>query len=100
MIQVLNTKLGKFQKIRKGSLYCSHISQITKIPDNILTKVLNSPDYLEFLFNCRRNLPCKTRKISASSKDTTSNQIKGNKQLSDLAQFGQLPSDKARLKMN
>ena len=76
------------------SLYCSHISQTSYIRDNIFTKILNSSDYVEILFNCPKNLPCKMGETSVSSKETSTSQTKGNKQLSDLTHFVHLISNK------
>ena len=82
------------KKVREDSPDCSQISQTSDIPDDIFTKALNSPDYVAILFNCLKNLECKMRELSVSSKETTTSQIKGVKQLSDLTDSVQLISDK------
>ena len=82
------------KKVREGSLDCSQISQTSGIPDDIFTKTLNSPDCVAILFNCLKNLESKMKEISVSYKETTTSQIKGEKQLSDLTDSVQLISDK------
>ena len=82
------------KKVREGSLDCSQISPTSDIPDDSFTKSLNSPDCATVLFNCLKNLESKMKEISASSKETTARQIKGEKQLSDLTDSIQLISDK------
>ena len=68
------------KKVREQSLEFSQISQTSDIPDDIFTKSLKSPDCAAILFNCLKNLESKTKEISVSSKETTTSQIKGEKQ--------------------
>ena len=82
------------EKVRKGSLNCSQISQTSDIPDEIFTKSLNSLDCVAILFNCLKNLESKMRKILVSSKEAAASQINGKKQPSDLTNFVQLICDK------
>ena len=82
------------KKVREGSLDCSQISQTSDIPDDIFNDILNSPDCVAILFNCLKNLESKMKEISVSYKETTTSQIKGEKQLSDLTDSVQLISDK------
>ena len=64
------------QKVGEGSLDRSQTSQTSDTPDDILTKSLNSPDCVAILFNSLKNLECKKKEISFSSKETTASQIK------------------------
>ena len=82
------------KKVREGSLDCSQISQTSDILDDIFTESLNSPDIVEILFNCLKNLESKMREISVSSKETTASQIKGEKQMSDITDSVLLISEK------
>ena len=80
-------------KVTECILDCSQIGQTSDILDNIVTKSLNSPDGVENLFNCQKNLESKMRAISVSAKETTVSQIKSEKQ-SNLPNSVQLLSDK------
>ena len=83
------------QKVRKGSLDGSQISQTSDILDDIFTKSLNSSNSVAVLFKCLRNLKFKMREKSVSFKETTASQTKGENQLPDLITDSvQLISDK------
>ena len=70
---------------------CNQINQTSKIPNNIFTESLNSPEKTAaILFNCLKNLKGKIMEISASSKETKATQIKGGKQKSDVTDSAEL----------
>ena len=55
---------------------------------------MKSPNCFALLFNCLKNLKCKMKNTSVSSKETTASKIKGEKQLSDLTNSVHLISEK------
>ena len=75
------------KKFKEGILDCSQISQTSEISDDIFTERLNYSDCVAILFKCLKNLASKMREISVSFKETTTNPIKGKKQLADVTDY-------------
>ena len=62
------------------------------IPENSFTKNFNFHYCISISCNCLKNVECKSKNTSVSSKEATASQIKGEKQLPDFTDFFQLIS--------
>ena len=66
-----NQKEGA-KKLKEGSLNTSRASDI---PDEVFIESLKSPDYVNILFNCIKNLEKQTTKIHENAKEMKKRQI-------------------------
>ena len=62
--------------------------------DDVFAESLKSPECIEILFNCLRNVERKTKDIYTLAHSTQDHQIKGEKQLIDLTESINFLSDK------
>ena len=69
--------------MKEGSLNTSRVSDI---PDEVFTENLKSPDCVNILFNCIKNVEKKITQIFENTKEMKEAQIKGEKQLAELAE--------------
>ena len=72
----------------------SNILGLTDMVDDVFAESLKSPECIEILFNCLRNVERKTKDIYTLAHSTQDHQIKGEKQLIDLTESVNLLSDK------
>ena len=67
---------------------------LTDMADHAFAESLKSHECIEFLFNCSRNVVRQTKHIYTLADSTQDHQIKGEKQLIDMAQSINFLSDK------
>ena len=90
--------------LKDGSLNTSRASDI---PDEVFTESLKSPDCVNILFNCIKNVEKKITQIFENTKEMNEGQIKGEKQLAELAEaidfisnkFNEYEKDKKKKKV-
>ena len=58
----------------------SSIGSLTDIADDVFAECLKSPEWIEILFSCLRNVERKTKDIYTLAHSTQENQIKDEKQ--------------------
>ena len=71
----------------------SSTGSLTDLADDVLAESLKSPECIEILFNCLRNVERQTKDIN-SAHSTQDHQIKGKKQWIDLTEPMIFLSDK------
>ena len=71
----------------------SSTGSLTDMADDVFAESLKSPECIEILFNCLRNVEKKVKDIYIAH-STQDHQIKGEKQLIDLTESVNLLSDK------
>ena len=82
-------------------------SRVSDIPDEVFTESLKSPDCVNILFNCIKNVEKKITQIFENTKEMNEGQIKGEKQLAELAEaidfisnkFNEYEKDKKKKKV-
>ena len=79
------------KKIREEK---SSIKNLSEMSVDVFAETLKSPACVEILFNCLRNVEKQMKEIFVLAKPTQEQQIKGERQLSDLHDSVQFISDK------
>ena len=69
---------------------------LTDMADDVFAESLKSPEGIEILFNCLRNVERRTKDIYTLAHSTQDYQIKGEKQLIDQPEFINFLSDKLK----
>ena len=72
----------------------SSTGSLTDMADDVFAESLKSPECIEILFNCLRNVERQTKDIYTLAHSTQDHQIKGEKQLIDLTESINFLSDK------
>ena len=72
----------------------SNTESLTDMADDVFAESLESPECIEILFNCLRNVERQTEDIYTLVHSTQDHQIKGEKQLIDLTESIDFLSDK------
>ena len=72
----------------------SSTGSLTDMADDVFAESLKSPECIEILFNCLRNVERQTKDIYTFAHSTQDHQIKGEKQLIDLTESLNFLSDK------
>ena len=72
----------------------SSTGSLTDMADDVFAESLKSPECIEILFNCLRNVEMQTKDIYTLAHSTQDHQIKGEKQLIDLTESTNFRSDK------
>ena len=72
----------------------SSTENLTCMADDVFAESMKSPEWIEILFNCLRNVEMQTKDIYTLAHSTQDHQIKGEKQLIDLAESINFLSDK------
>ena len=72
----------------------SSTGSLTDMADDAFAESLKSPECIEILFNCLRNVERQTKDIYTLAHSTQDHQIKGEKQLIDLTESINFLSDK------
>ena len=78
------------EKVREDE---SNTGSLTDMPD-VFAEILKSPERIEILFNCLRNVEKQTKDTYILAHSTQDYQIKGEKQLNDLTESINFLSDK------
>ena len=71
------------KKLKKGSLNTTRASDI---PDEVFTKSLKSPDCVNILFKCIKNVEKQLTQIFENTKEMKEEQIKDERQLAELTE--------------
>ena len=79
------------KKLKEGSLNTRRASDI---PDEIFTESLKSPDCVNTLFSCIKNVEKQITQIFESTNEIKEGQIKGEKQLAELTEAIDFSSNK------
>ena len=71
------------KKLKDGSLNTSRVSDI---PSEVFTESLKSPDCVNILFSCIKNVEKQITQIFENTKELKKGQIKGEKHLAELTE--------------
>ena len=71
------------KKLKEGSLNTSRASEI---PDEVFPESLKSPDFVNILFSCIKNLEKQITQVFENTMQMKEGQIKGRKQLAELTE--------------
>ena len=71
------------KKLKDGSLNTSRVSDI---PSEVFTESLKSPDCVNILFSCIKNVENQITQIFENTKELKKGQIKGEKHLAELTE--------------
>ena len=71
------------KKLKDGSLNTSRVSDI---PSEVFTESLESPDCVNILFSCIKNVEKQITQIFENTKELKKGQIKGEKHLAELTE--------------
>ena len=79
------------KKLKKGNL---NTSRPRDVPDEVFTEGLKSPDCVNILFNCIKNVEKQITQIFENTKEIKEGQIKDDKQLAELTEAVDFISNK------